>query len=409
MDIIINKILKIENNIFFKHNKKSNIDPVIKVLFGLNFNILKQNNLPLYKNKFILLKEIMNNFIIKNSKEEVFYYFNKIQRTYHSLNRFIFIYKFKKSKIIVNTDMLLNEIKENDKNVICVYQNNARYLFKIYDLIKIINMSLIHSQHFFADPLCIKNPYNNIPFGKNTLYYIYYFLTEKTIISNNINHLELFLKFYSCQFNLTIFLNKYEYLLREKTIVNNIKNLGVDDSYINIMEMINEFNKNKINKNKILIDNNFPKDKLVKIFIPYLNLYWNSKILLVSTLKYSAVCELEKKLIKFQKFNPLFGRMKVLYNKKICIDGKIRVFKIEDRANDSHICFNEYDNDNFFKDHLAYTYNNIFDENENETHNMDLEFTTNELNNENNENNELNNELNNENNDDESYGYDEVD
>ena len=105
----------------------------------------------------------MNNFIIKNNKEkEVLNYFNKIQRTYHSLNRFLFIYKFKKAKLIVTTDIGLNEIKENDKNVICIYQENNKYLFKIYDLLKIINMSLIHSQNFFADPLCIKNPYNNL-------------------------------------------------------------------------------------------------------------------------------------------------------------------------------------------------------------------------------------------------------
>ena len=42
----------------------------------------------------------------------------------------------------------------------------------------------------------------------------------------------------------------------------------------------------------------------------------NSKFLLVPTLKYKAACELKKKLTKFQKFNPLFGRNKVKYMKK---------------------------------------------------------------------------------------------
>jgi hypothetical protein len=361
--LIINKILKIENNIFFTYYDGIGVDPLLKVLFKFGFEKMNNENIPIYKKKFVFLKEAMNNFIIKGHREEeVFDYFNKIQRTYHSLNRFAFIYKFKKAKLIVNTDMGLNEISEFDKNVICIYQENAKYLFKIYDLLKIINMSLIHSHNFFADPVCIKNPYNNLPFGKNILYYIHYFLTEKNTIGINIKYSELFFKFYECQFNLTDFLNKYEYLLREKTITNIIKNLINDDAYKNIMSMINEFNMNKNEKNKIFIDEKFPKDKLVKIFNPYLNIYWNSKYLLVSTLKYKSLYELKAKLIKFQKFNPLFGRMKILYKKKICRDGKIRTFKINDVVNDSHINFNEYENDEFFKDHLSYKYINIYND-----------------------------------------------
>ena len=350
---IINKILKIENNNFFTHDS-SGIDPLIKVLFGSN-NI-KKNNL-LYKEKFVFLKKILHNFIIKGQREEeVINYFNKIQRTYNALNRFIFLYKFKKAKTIVNTDMILNEIKENDKNVICIYHENAKYLFKLFDLLKIINMSLIHSQNFFADPLCIKNPYNNLPFGKNILYYIHYFLTEKSSFCYKINDTDLFLKFHSCQFNLTEFLNIYEYLLREKTLINYVKNTINDDLYKDIMNMIRIFNTNKNEKNKILIDEKFPKNIIVKIFSPYLNIFLNSKYLLLPILKYKYAYELEKKLTKFQKFNPLFGRIKVTYKNKICRDGKIRKLKYKDEINESYINFNEYNNDTFLKDHLSYKY-----------------------------------------------------
>jgi hypothetical protein len=78
---------------------------------------------------------------------------------------------------------------------------------------------------------------------------------------------------------LTDFLNKYEYLLRERTIENSIKNSTSDDLYKKITEMIHEFNKYKDRKNKIRIDAKFPKDKLVSIFNPYLNIYLNSKYL----------------------------------------------------------------------------------------------------------------------------------
>jgi hypothetical protein len=354
---IINKILKIENNIYFVHYKQD-VDPFLRVILGFNFNIINNENIPNYKKKFKFLKNILNSFAIKgNREEEIMLYFNKIQRTYNALNRLVFNYKYKKAPIIVNTDMLLNEIQENDKNIVCIYQENARYLFKMYDLLKIINMSLIHSQMFFADPLCIKNPYNNLPFGKHILYYIHYYLSEKVTFSPKTIYTDLFLKFHSCQFNLTNFLNNYEYLLRENTITNHVKNTINDDLYKDIMSMINNFNNNKNDKKKILIHEKFPKDKIVIIFKPYLNMYLNSKYLLVLNLKYKAAHDLEAKLIQFQNFNPLFGRIKYIH-KKANLKHKIE-------TNDSHLNFNEYNNDEFLKDHLTYKYTNYFHANNN--------------------------------------------
>ena len=116
---IINKILKIENNNFFQYNTSNNICPLLKMLFGFGFYTINNENIPIFKKKFKLLKNILNSFIIKNSKEEeVYKYFSKIQRVYQVLNRFIFLYKFKKASTIVNKDMLLNVIQENEKNVI---------------------------------------------------------------------------------------------------------------------------------------------------------------------------------------------------------------------------------------------------------------------------------------------------
>ena len=84
--------------------------------------------------------------------------------------------KLRKSKLVVNSDMQLNIIDINDINVICIYHINSKYLFKIEDLLKIIYISLTNCFSFIADPNTIKNPYNNICFGKSILYYIYYYL-----------------------------------------------------------------------------------------------------------------------------------------------------------------------------------------------------------------------------------------
>ena len=109
-------------------------------------------------------------------------------------------------------------------------------------------------------------------------------------------------------------------------------------------------------KNRITIDSNFPKNKIMEVFKPYLLLYMYGNLLLIPSQKYKASCDFDKKLKKFQQFNPLFGRAKVTMKTRICKDGK--VIKIKDKVifNDKYINFNEYDNDVFLKDHLSYKY-----------------------------------------------------
>jgi hypothetical protein len=357
--IIIKKIIRPENNVFSpKYDNTDPINLIYKAFFGTYDNLhLKENiKVPYYINKFVFLQEGLNMFIIKDKKEdELLFFFYKIQKVYHTLNRFIYNYKYKRAKIVVNTDMELNEIKENDKNIITIYQEKAKYLFKIYDLLKIINISLSNSHLFFAEPLCIKNPYNNLPFGKDILYYIHYYLTEKVNLTYKIELIDLFLKFHLCEFNLTLFLSKYEYLLREHSIKNHIKNSEQKYLHNEIIEMINLFNAEKPKNEKIIIHHNFPKDKLIHIFKPYLQLYISSKYLLIPILKRKASYELNKKLYRFQKFNPNFGRFIILHKKKY-INNVVKIYKKIKTYNDNCIPFKKYNNNNFLKDHLSFTY-----------------------------------------------------
>ena len=74
---IMNKILNINNNIFFC--KSDNIDTILKLSFHTEFN-KSATDLPVYKQKFIYLKNILNSFMIKKQREEeIIFYFNKIQ------------------------------------------------------------------------------------------------------------------------------------------------------------------------------------------------------------------------------------------------------------------------------------------------------------------------------------------
>ena len=222
--LIIKKIINTENNIFsVNYDKNDSIDLLIKATFACYDNLYLKDGefIPFNSNKFVFLNNALNAFMIKENREnEILDYFCKIQKVYRALNRFAFIIKYNKAKIVVNTDMELNKINEKDKNILCLYQEKAKYLFKIFDLIKIINISLTNSYLFFAEPLCIKNPYNNIPFNKSTLYNIYYYLIERPKLLVKFNILELFLKFHECNFNLTKFLSNYEYLLRFLLFIN---------------------------------------------------------------------------------------------------------------------------------------------------------------------------------------------
>ena len=357
--LIIKKILRTENNIFsFNYDKTDKIDLLYKATFISYDNLHFKDGefIPFNTNKFLFLDNALNAFMIKGQREnEILDYFCKIQKIYHALNKFAFIIKYKKAKIVVNTDMQLNEINETNQNVICLYQEKAKYLFKIFDLLKIINISLSNSYQFFVEPLCIKNPYNNIPFNKSTLYNIYYYLTDRPKLLIKFNILELFLKFHECHFNLTKFLSNYEYLLREHNIKNHVKNSIIDDLYDEIKDMLRIFNKNKHDKKQIIISPKFPKEIVVKVFKPYLLLYTNSKHLLIPILKRKAAFELHNKIVNFQNFNPFFGRIKITYVKKI-INSQIKIVKINEEYNDKYLLFENNNNNKFLYDHLSYIY-----------------------------------------------------
>ena len=220
--LIIQNVLNLGNNFFHSSYVDDQVDNVIRVFF----QIFVTNNEMNVQSKFSFFENTLNSFFIKDAKEtqeiqetqkkqskreEFIQYFFKIQKTYHVLNRFIYNYKYKRAKIVVHTDMGLNELNMEDKNVMCIFESQGtskgttqgtsqKYLFHIGDLIKIATVALSNSQMFFSHPLAIKNPYNNVPFCKATLYNIYFFIRFKTTIFT-----ELFFDFFRCDFHLSHF------------------------------------------------------------------------------------------------------------------------------------------------------------------------------------------------------------
>jgi hypothetical protein len=348
--LIVKKIINTNNNIFFNsYDKSDNKNSMIKLLFA-SFIIKEMIN----ENKFNFYFETVHNTFFKNIIEEFIDYFCKIQKVYNGFNKLAKIFKYKKANIVVNYDIGLNEIKENGKNIISILQCNSKYLFSINDLINIINTSLTNNYHFFSEPLCIKNPYNNLPFTKSCLYNIYLFILYKTYF-----HPDLFFKFFWCDFNLSSFVKKYEVLLREIFINNYVYKSHSNLLFNEITKMIKYFNKyckkSKLNNN-IYIDKDFPKNILIKIMQPYLQVYFTSIYSMIPNIRFETNIFFKKIMIKFNNFNTQFGRKKykILFKNtskfKIKVAGKIIEF------DDRHPPFNNTSNvtDFFLKDHLIY-------------------------------------------------------
>jgi hypothetical protein len=123
--------------------------------------------------------------------------------------------------------------------------------------------------------------------------------------------------------------------------------------------MLTDFNKNcktTMIKNKIIIDNDFPSYKLIQVMRPYLLLFITSKYSLLSYKRIDSANFLRYLLLRFNSYNPQFGRKKykivIKYNnnfeKKIV--GRITEF------DEKHIKFNntEKQNECFLKDHLDF-------------------------------------------------------
>ena len=321
MSSFYNNIL---NSTIFKKNKNEN---EYFLIFIFNTLIYTKNT-----NKFDLFINTLNNsFFTEKQKEDFINVFCKIQKTYFALSKLAYLYKYNKAKIVVDNDMYLNPIDINNKNTICLLQDKNKYYFRINDLINIINRSLSNSPYFFCEVLIPKNPYNNTPFDKSTLYNIYFYIRTRTLIIPELLH-----KFFLCNFELDNFEKNYEYLIREYAIINYINDMDTDALHNLVLTMIDYFNTN--NQYYIDIDDDFPKKYLINIMKPYLFLYCTYNFSLIGIKKIQSIELFFKKMKKFYKFNPLFGR-KIIKIQSYITKNKIKKFKPVYSYNDKHINF----------------------------------------------------------------------
>ena len=363
-------IQKIDFNQPYESHVKNNFSSLQSILF---YMLYKQEYS--IKNKYdFFFKTLQNIFLQSKDREEFINDFYRIQKTYVALSKLAQTHRFKKAKVMVDTDLSMNPITLKSRYTFCLIQNNNKYLFNVMDLINIINTNLSNSPMFFLEPLISKNPYNNIPFNKSSLYNIYFHIREKLTILP-----ELFHKFFLLNFDLKEFSREYEYLIREHAI-NNFVNNSISSVLIsNINIMIKNYNVRQRDKYKIHVDSNFPKKVFINIFKPYLKLYLTQKYSLIKMKRYTSKILLENKLKKFSKFNTLFGRkhveMKYYFDKNG--NKKSKISKVS--FNDKHLSFYHKET-NFMSSHTDNLYNVEYEQNINDSDTDDND-TNNDANN----------------------------
>lgn len=261
--------------------------------------------------KFQNFKNIINNdFYNKEQKDSFIQLFQKTQKIYKQFCRLAYLWKWKKAKCNITHDLYMTPITCDKYYVLPILQDGIKYLFSKNDLINIINNSLAHSPYIYAEPLSIKNPYNNLPFDKSNLYNIYFFMKANFFTLPPIFH-----EYFMCNFHLKIFRDNNECLIRNIYIEKRL-NSNNNDLVKNIHNMINSYNESKFNNMKISIDTNFPSDILIKAMKPYLKLYYTKNYSLDITEKNKCTNDLNYYLYQFKQKHPSFGRKILKFTNK---------------------------------------------------------------------------------------------
>ena len=286
-----------------------------------------------YTNKFQILEDIIlnNPHIIDSERLDFVYKFMTTQRAYNSFRRLANYFRFKHQKHFeMDTDLCFVKFSDlSPKILITLLDKNTVYIFRISDLINIINKALTYAPHFFAEPYEIKNPYTNLPFTINNLYNIYFRLLNSSFIMPILYQL-----FFLSNFDLIRFKDKNECFIREKTIENFMSYASIDEKHYQINNMFYTHYKSV----SFMIHSHFPREKLVSVFNKYLKSFLLEEYSLNPVIREHNKFTLESSLSLFSKLNPAFGQ-RILIKKRrasTTLVSPIIQYMYNDTVNEDH-------------------------------------------------------------------------
>jgi len=170
------------------------------------------------------LFDLLNNsFYSDESKIHIIRIYSKIKKVYNVFSKIARNIRWNKMKKFDNSfDLCMNDLCDYKKTTLIeIAEDNARYIFRISDMIKIFNNALTNNYEMFAEPQQVKNPYTNKELSTHNLYNIYYTIKYSTIVMPILLHL-----FFLSKFDLDDFLLNNEEKIRDMTIMSYIKNIS---------------------------------------------------------------------------------------------------------------------------------------------------------------------------------------
>jgi len=286
-NLILDKLVTIDNKDIFSGD-------IVLRAFKTSFN---------HYYKFKVFNDmILNNlFVSNNKKEEFITIFSNVQNIFLKFKKIYYIYCFNKTPVneAIKYDLHFNDLSiYKNVNKIQLIESNTINTFVVSDLLKLIDISLIHSDNIFSFPLVPKNPYTNVELSYNNLYNLYIYCKE-----NNKIIPEAFLYYFYSDFNIDKLKLSYEPFFREKAIKSFHDNL----TYNSKVEYIKDILKKYKNIIPLKINRKFPfstvVEKLEHVIIYYLRVNYSLQPAIVLHNK----GKLETTLFKFYKENKYFG------------------------------------------------------------------------------------------------------
>ena len=146
---------------YFQFNSERiiNRDKELKRVFTLFETYFKFTNITDFKNKYNIIKSVINNKILtEQEREKLFDIIRENQKLYLIICKLIHKYKFIKSKKFDNDFDLHGEslscMPATQK--ITIYQENTRYEFKLTDIVNIIKHSFVNVIHSLSSQRILK-------------------------------------------------------------------------------------------------------------------------------------------------------------------------------------------------------------------------------------------------------------
>lgn len=192
---------------------------------------------------FLELTSDNNTYISKTVKDEVKYTISINLWFIKKLRHIIQNYTRKKSKLVNNQTILLDNVTElKDDHIIKIYNksNNSYHIFDINNLIHIINNALTNHKDGYPSPHKPKNPYINTDFTYFDMKHIYSSISKSYLCKTNVMTL-----YEMSNFNLDHFINMFDRFICKITTtnhINTVNNIEMNRIYKEFLVESNIFN-----------------------------------------------------------------------------------------------------------------------------------------------------------------------